>query len=109
MYRLWFSIPNMKGIVYWNLKDGDTWVNEDRCMGCLLDENMRKKKSYYSIERLIKQEWNTCANCKTNVDGVAEFSGFYGDYLVTIETENKTTKKLTVSFDKDYNGLTVLV
>ena len=37
LYRLWFSIPNMNGIIYWNLKDGDTWVNEGTCLGCLLD------------------------------------------------------------------------
>ena len=109
MYRLWFSIPKMKGIVYWNLKDGDTWVNEDRCMGCLLDENMRKKKSYYALEHLIKREWNTCEKAQTDDGGVFEFSGFYGDYDITVKTNDGTIKKLTERLDIDGKTLNVII
>ena len=55
--------------IYWNLKDGDTWGNADKCRGCLLDEYMRKKKSYYTLEHLIKHEWNTCVTDQSNDSG----------------------------------------
>jgi len=76
LYRLWFSVPNMKGIIYWNLKDGDVWKKEGDCRGCLIDEYLRKKKSYYTLEHLIKREWNTSFSSKTRADGSLDFSGF---------------------------------
>ncbi len=109
LYRLWFSIPNMKGIIYWNIKDGDAWKNEGDCLGCLIDEYMRKKKSYYALEHLIKREWNTCVTSATNSDGVLNFSGFYGDYTVTISADSKEKKTLGHSFDKEGGTLTVIV
>ena len=109
LYRLWFSIPNMHGIIYWNLKDGDTWVNEDKCLGCLLDEYMRKKKSYYTLEHLIKHEWNTCVTLTSDEDGNTGFSGFYGDYDITVEIDGQPAQKRRATFDKGTDVLTVTV
>lgn len=106
LYRLWFSIPNMQGIVYWNLKDGDAWENEGDCLGCLMDSYMRKKKSYYTLEHLIKREWNTCLSERTNAEGELAFRGFYGDYELEILTE-KGAVKTKASFDKTSGELVV--
>jgi len=100
LYRLWFSVPNMKGIIYWNLKDGDVWKKEGDCRGCLIDEYLRKKKSYYTLEHLIKREWNTSFSSKTRADGSLDFSGFYGSYDVTVETGGLCIKKQNISFEK---------
>ena len=107
LYRMWFSIPNMQGIIYWNLKDGDAWKNEGDCLGCLLDAYMRKKKSYYTIEHLIKREWNTCLTSDTDESGALEFSGFYGNYDITVEAEGLPAKKYEVSFDGESDTITI--
>ena len=108
LYRLWFSVPNMQGIVYWNLKDGDAWANEADCRGCLIDENMRRKKSYQTLERLIKREWNTCVTDKTNENGNMTFSGFYGRYDISVDVDGKTTNH-DASFDKETDTLTIVI
>lgn len=106
LYRLWFSVPNMQGIVYWNLKDGDAWENEGDCLGCLMDSYMRKKKSYYTLEHLIKREWNTCVSAQSDENGALSFSGFYGDYEVEVRHENTIVKK-KATFDKNESAFIV--
>ncbi len=107
LYRMWFSIPAMRGIIYWNIKDGDTWKNEGDCRGCLMDEFMRKKKSYYALEHLIKREWNTCVTEKGSTS--FEFSGFYGEYDVTVTDESGILKKSTVSFNENHDSVTIVL
>lgn len=109
LYRMWFSIPNMHGIIYWNLKDGDTWVNESDCRGCLIDEYMRKKKSYYTLEHLIKHEWNTCVTAQSDDSGYLEFSGFYGDYDIAVEVDGQTLYKGKTVFDKTTENLNIVI
>jgi len=107
LYRLWFSIPSMQGIIYWNIKDGDAWKNEGDCLGCLLDAYLRKKKSYYALEHLIKREWNTRITSETDDSGLFDFSGFYGKYDITVEVEGLPAKKCEASFDKENNVFVV--
>ena len=109
LYRLWFSIPKMRGIIYWNIKEGDAWAKEGDCRGCLIDESMGRKKAYDTLERLIKREWNTCITSTTDQDGSLAFSGFYGDYTVTVEADGQEEKQYDVSFDSDSDTLTVTV
>ncbi len=109
LYRLWFSIPNMRGIVYWNIKDGDAWKNEGDCRGCLIDEYLRKKKSYYVLEHLIKREWNTCITSETDADGALEFSGFYGEYSITVQIAGQEEMRYHHSFDRDTDTLLITI
>ncbi len=107
LYRLWFSVGQMKGIIYWNLKDGDTWQGEDLCRGRLLDEFLRKKKSYYTIEHLIKREWNTSFVGQTDASGRLEFNGFYGDYDIVAVREGRVLKSKSISLDVDRKVIAV--
>ena len=70
---------------------------------------MRKKKSYYALEHLIKREWNTCLTASTGSNGVLEFSGFYGDYTVTVTADSKEERMFSYSFDKEGGTLTIAV
>ena len=108
LYKLWFSIPNMQGIIFWNLKDGDTWKGESACKGCLLDEFMRRKKSYYAIEHLIKKEWNTAFNAVSDSCGKVKFRGFYGEYDVTVKCNDKVVNEV-LNFDADSKSLKIVV
>jgi len=109
LYRLWFSIPNMKGIIYWNIKDGDAWKNEGECLGCLIDNYMRKKKSYYTLEHLIKREWNTCVTLETDDNGSVAFPAFYGDYDITVNAPGLSNSKHSVSFEDESNTFVISV
>lgn len=92
LYELWFSIPSMKGIIYWNLKDGKAWRNEGDCMGCLLDENLKEKPSYAALYQFINRKHSTTIKLQSNKDGQCEFRGYYGIYDVDVEIDGKVQK-----------------
>ncbi len=105
LYSLWFSIENMKGIVWWNLVDGyaayckpNTNEGENRYGGGLLHYDMSEKPAYSVLDKLVNQKW------KTNVtlsDGKSTFRGFYGKYTAEITYENGKTKTCEFHFNKD--------
>lgn len=92
LYRLWFSIENMTGIIYWNLKDGLAWKDEGDCLGCLLDQDCREKPSYQALYQLIRREWMTSERLEADANGKAALRGFKGEYQVTAEKDGCTVK-----------------
>jgi GH35 family endo-1,4-beta-xylanase len=89
-YRLWFSVPQMAGITWWNLGDGTAVKGENRALGGLVDENLAPKESYCTLDRLINREWKTRLSAKTDAQGVLRFRGFYGKYAVKVTAGDKT-------------------
>ena len=90
-YKIWFSTPNMKSIVWWNLVDGyaygapkNTFEGENYYAGGLLRYDMTEKPSYRILKRLINEEWKTAFEKTIDGDHL-EFCGFYGDYEITVE------------------------
>jgi len=92
LYRLWFSIPQMKGIIYWNLKDGPAWKTEGDCRGCLLDQRGREKLSYQTLYQLIRREWMTEENLETDAEGFVRVRGFKGGYTLIVEGPGRSCK-----------------
>jgi len=92
LYRLWFSIENMTGIIYWNLKDGLAWKNEGDCLGCLLDQDCREKPSYQALYQLIRREWMTNERLMSDEAGKAALRGFKGEYVVKAEKDGCTAQ-----------------
>ncbi len=43
LYRLWFSVPAMAGITWWNLADGTAVQGENEALGGLLTEDLQPK------------------------------------------------------------------
>lgn len=80
-YRLWFSWPSVYRITYWNLVD-HTYHGEDLASG-LYKSDMRKKKAYYALDRLINREWKTRLTVKADADGRVAFRGFKGRYQLS--------------------------
>ena len=93
LYRLWFSVPSMAGITYWNLGDSMAYDKENAASSGLVDENMNPKSSYYTLDELINKEWKTNLNLKTDKKGEIQFRGFYGKYKFTITYNGKTLEK----------------
>jgi len=84
LYRLWFGMSNMAGVVYWNLPDGRAWKKEGLLKAGLLDEDLQEKPAYQALDRLINHKWRTRLTAKTDSQGKARFRGFYGKYRVTV-------------------------
>jgi len=100
LYRLWFSVPAMAGITYWNLCDAVSWKKEGEVKAALLDENMMEKPAYQALYQLIKREWNTRLKQETDNQGKINFRGFYGKYDVKV-TVGDQTKTFEIDLLKD--------
>lgn len=94
-YRLFFAVPEMRGILQWNLCDGKAWLKEGESRGGVVDEFLRKKPAYLALEHLLRREWRTALQCRTAADGVVAFRGFTGGYTVTV---TKNSQKRTFRF-----------
>ncbi len=115
MYRVWFSHPNTTQIVYWNLVDGYGWApvpegvdprsaigsmksGENTYFGGLLRFDLSPKPAFKRLKHLLEEEWHTTENMTTNDEGEVAFRGFYGDYNITFQANDKlVTKKITLS------------
>ncbi len=108
LYTVWFSHPAVSQIIYWNLPDGyahgtkmgDMTAGENRFYGGLLRHDMSKKPAYFAIEKLIKEEWHTDEESTTDTNGEVAFTGFYGEYEISIE-DNGQVKQYKIHLEKD--------
>ena len=117
LYPIWFSHPAMEQIIYWNLVDGYAYVSssdpikiresqgnmslgENYYRGGLFRFDLTPKPAYNVIKRLITEVWHTEEQDVTNECGGVSFRGFYGDYEVEIETDNRIERK-TVKLSKN--------
>lgn len=91
-YRLWFSVPMMAGITYWNFADGTAVEGENEAKGGLIDEALRPKAAYRALQRLIHDEWSTRTEARTDARGVAGFRGFYGRYEAVVSRDGVTKR-----------------
>ena len=102
LYRVWFSHPACEQIIYWNLVDGYTYVDdptpeniartqgdmtvgENRFYGGLLRFDMTPKPAYLRLKELITKEWRTNLEAQTDSEGYVAFRGFYGEYEIEAE------------------------
>ena len=80
-YRILFDFPKVEAITNWAFEDGH-WLGAPS--GMVTVEN-RKKPSFYTLKRLIKQEWWTDISSCTNDAGVVELDGFRGEYTAVVD------------------------
>lgn len=97
LYRLWFSVPRMAGITWWNLADGTAVEGENEAQGGLMTQDFKPKLAYRELERLIHHEWKTCTEGQTDRNGTYRTRGFCGRYLVRVgKTDTWVTRTMTV-------------
>ncbi|MBN2313353.1 MAG: family 20 glycosylhydrolase [Sedimentisphaerales bacterium] len=92
-YRLWFSVPRMKGITWWNLADGTAIANETRFQGGLLNKDLNPKRSYMALDELINHRWKTKLHLSTMKEGIVRFRGFHGKYRIMVKTPTLTRSR----------------
>jgi endo-1,4-beta-xylanase len=102
-YKLWFSHPNVEGIVWWNLvdgtaaparvrSDGSIVPGEDKWKGGLLNRDFSKKPAFEVLDRLINKEWKTNVTV-TPKKNAASYRGFYGTYKLVTQAKGKKYEK----------------
>ncbi|MFZ5832075.1 MAG: serine hydrolase [Planctomycetota bacterium] len=89
LYRLWFSVPRMAGITWWNLGDSLALQNENKADGGLLDEQFDPKPAYRALVQLIDREWKTRLSTTADDDGELSFRGFLGRYRAEVKAGGK--------------------
>ena len=105
-FTLAFSHPALTSITIWNLTDLNAWRGH---AGGILDKDFNPKKAFYTLKKLIKEDWGTKTEITQKVKKPIVFNGFYGDYFgeVTIEgkkynftfnhsAENPETKRIII-------------
>lgn len=112
LYSIWFSHENIEAIIYWNLVDGyaafapqgDMTAGENYYHGGLMRFDMTPKPAYFAIRDMFKKQWHTEEIKCTNDNGMVDFSGFYGDYEITVYGQDKEeTYKVSLSKNGDYH------
>lgn len=94
-YRAIFeNHPQVKAITNWDFCDG-AWLNAP---SGLLRRDNSEKPVYKMLKNLIKNEWWTNLNLKTDKNGFVEVEGFKGEYIIS--TDKKKSKKFILE-DKD--------
>ena len=81
LYRLWFSLPSMMGITWWNIVDNCGAPGEPVISG-LFHRDMSPKTSYYALDHLINHEWKTTLELKPDSRGNIRWRGFKGNYRI---------------------------
>lgn len=84
MYEILFGHPLVEAVTGWDFADG-AWLHAP---SGLVREDNSLKPSYLELKRLIHEEWTTNVVLHTDENGVAELSGFKGQYSITQDAKN---------------------
>ena len=82
LYRMWFSVPNMMGITWWNVVDDCGAPGEPTISG-IFHRDMSPKTVYYALDQLINHEWRTNVELTPDSKGNISWRGFKGTYLIS--------------------------
>ena len=94
LYRLWFSLPSMMGITWWNIVDNCGAAGEPNISG-LFRRDMTPKKAYFALDQLLNHEWKTSLEVQPDRHGNISWRGFKGTYRIswTAPDGNEMTKE----------------
>ncbi|MGA2367878.1 MAG: endo-1,4-beta-xylanase [Dehalococcoidia bacterium] len=86
LYTMLFSNPSVQAITWWNFSDKDA---AQGAPSGLLRADMSKKPAYDRLLKLIRDDWWSRGNAYTGNSGTAVFRGFFGQYKLIVEKDNK--------------------
>ena len=79
LYRLWFSLPDMAAITWWNAVD-DCGAPREPSVSGLFRRDMTPKAAYFALDSLVNREWRTATTVAADGEGTVRFRGFRGKY-----------------------------
>ena len=80
-YRILFSCPQVEAITTWHFQDG-AWLGAPA--GFVTVEN-RKKPSFHALKHLIREEWWTNLDARTDAAGTVALEGYRGEYIAEVD------------------------
>jgi GH35 family endo-1,4-beta-xylanase len=87
-YKTLFAHPLVEAITWWDLSDG-AWLNAP---AGLLRKDHSPKPAYDELLKLVKGEWwMPPTKMTTDANGQLSFTGFLGEYEVSLADQKKTT------------------
>jgi hypothetical protein len=86
LYTILFSHPAVEALTWWDFCDFYAW---QRAPAGFLRRDMTPKPMYLALKDLIKNQWWTQTNLKTDQNGETSFRGFLGDYNITVTVGDK--------------------
>ncbi|MFC4387923.1 endo-1,4-beta-xylanase [Gracilibacillus marinus] len=89
MYTVLFEHPLVEAVTTWSFSDDGAWLGAPA--GFLRKDNS-EKPSYQVLKKLIKEDWSTNHQGKTDEQGVVTLEGFLGDYELICEGEKVSFK-----------------
>lgn len=100
LYTIWFGIPQMEAVIYWNLVDGyafnaepgDFTAGENKLAGGLMHFDLTPKPALTMLRHLFEKEWHTDETLTIGESGCARFKGFYGEYDVEVTVDGRTIR-----------------
>ena len=96
LYRLWFSIPDMAAITWWNVVDDCGAPGEPSVSG-LFRRDMTPKRSYFALDLLINDEWRTRLTVTADASGAVRFRGFRGSYRLSWRDASGAARNTTTT------------
>lgn len=97
-YTLLFSHPAVTAITWWDLADRNAWQHAP---AGLIRNDLSPKPAYNRLLDLIKKQWWTHTELRTDAAGRADFRGFLGDYQLCLRTANGREVKVSATLSKD--------
>ncbi|MHC5082886.1 MAG: endo-1,4-beta-xylanase [Planctomycetota bacterium] len=88
-YTMLFSHPAVEAITWWDLSDQGAWQNAP---AGLIRDDMSPKPAYEALKKLIKEDWWTDQTRTVGPNGRLRFTGFMGNYLLSVGGQNNTYK-----------------
>jgi len=98
-----FSHPSVDGFTQWGFWSGRHWLPD----GALYDQNWKLRPHGKAYLDLVNGAWSTDAKGTTARDGAFHTRGFYGTYLVSIQTKNGQRKTVRCRLTPKSGTLTV--
>lgn len=89
-YTMLFSHPAVEAITWWDLSDLGAWQGAP---AGLLRKDMSPKPAYEELMRLIKGQWWTRTEGKTDQHGQFRWEGFYGQYTIRTSVQGRQVEK----------------
>ena len=88
-YTVCFAHPAVAAITWWDLSDAGSWLEG----GGLLRKDMSPKPAYLELKKLIREQWMTRCEGKTDKKGEFTFRGFCGEYIARIKRNGKVVEE----------------
>jgi len=94
LYRTLFSHPAVEAITWWDFADGG-WLGAP---AGLVRKDLTPKPVYRRLLKMIKSEWWTQVEGRTDHKGAFPFRGFYGMYRVVVQKDGQAVvREITLS------------